>query len=410
MFATSWGRFERRFDNLLEDLDRHGRLIDLEANARNIAEARQMRQELQVWKDTSLMNIEKEEKQQKGREFEAILTWLKVDETEQEAILEAVAIERTQYPGTSNWILRNDKIKSWLRRKPENPFLWMHGTLGTGKSVLLAELVNFLQSSDASVVHHFCTYTYASSTKYDGILRSIVVQILRNHGDLVNHVYQEYVLNRRPATINTLERLLHTLVDASSHQPRQPEYIWLVIDGLNECETSKQQKLVSLLNHLASAQSDRTVVKVLIATRQFPNLSKRLLKNQVFSLGDHEPALSSAIRTYVSCRLKLMESYLQQIEPDEEKIEEIVTLITKKSNGMFLYARLVLDHIKSNIFINGRELKTSIEQLPQKLADFYNKLLGQIVKNMDELSRDRVETIFSWVSVTRYIYSPVVHF
>lgn len=39
--------------------------------------------------------------------------------------------------------------------------------------------------------------------------------------------------------------------------------------------------------------------------------------------------------------------------------------------GMFLYARLVLDYLSTNIFYSGDEVKTSIDHLPDKLSDLY---------------------------------------
>lgn len=36
--------------------------------------------------------------------------------------------------------------------------------------------------------------------------------------------------------------------------------------------------------------------------------------------------------------------------------------------GMFLYARLVLDFVSSNIFVRGDELRNSINQLPRELS------------------------------------------
>lgn len=36
---------------------------------------------------------------------------------------------------------------------------------------------------------------------------------------------------------------------------------------------------------------------------------------------------------------------------------------------MFLYARLVLDYISTNIFFNLDEIKTSVNELPEKLSD-----------------------------------------
>jgi hypothetical protein len=36
---------------------------------------------------------------------------------------------------------------------------------------------------------------------------------------------------------------------------------------------------------------------------------------------------------------------------------------------MFLYARLVLDYLARNIFYNGSEIKSSIDELPKELSE-----------------------------------------
>lgn len=36
---------------------------------------------------------------------------------------------------------------------------------------------------------------------------------------------------------------------------------------------------------------------------------------------------------------------------------------------MFLYARLVLDYLSKNIFFSGKEMKASIDALPEELSE-----------------------------------------
>lgn len=45
---TSWGRFNRRFDSILEDMKAHEKMVDNTANAINISEVREMRKALEV--------------------------------------------------------------------------------------------------------------------------------------------------------------------------------------------------------------------------------------------------------------------------------------------------------------------------------------------------------------------------
>src|SRR6266480_5158855 len=86
---------------------------------------------------------------------------------------------------------------------------------------------------------------------------------------------------------------------------------------------------------------------------------------------------------------------------------------------MFLYARLVLDYLAANIFYSGDEIKTSMNQLPEKLTDLwvflfllvllmnanpslsYQKILNQILVHLDFRSVDRIKCIFSWIAFAR---------
>ncbi|KAK2611705.1 hypothetical protein N8I77_005030 [Diaporthe amygdali] len=69
--------------------------------------------------------------------------------------------------------------------------------------------------------------------------------------------------------------------------------------------------------------------------------------------------------------------------------------------GMFLYARLVLDFVSSNIFVRGDELRSSINQLPHELSSFYFKLLSQILIPLDQNSKSYISCIFGWVAFAR---------
>lgn len=89
MFLTSWGRFQRRFDNILDDMKRHESLIDQEANARDISEATKMRQELRAWKEESLENIHTQDRQQSAKEFMTVMSWLQINESDQISIFES---------------------------------------------------------------------------------------------------------------------------------------------------------------------------------------------------------------------------------------------------------------------------------------------------------------------------------
>jgi hypothetical protein len=117
-------------------------------------------------------------------------------------------------------------------------------------------------------------------------------------------------------------------------------------------------------------------------------LSNRLCKKQTISLTDKKVCIEQAIRQYASQRLQSLYQKLCQLYIGPSKIEEIEHGIPKKADsnpissqtitwaeftdsfkGMFLYTRLVIDYLATNIFYSSDEIKTSVNQLPEKLAD-----------------------------------------
>ncbi|KAF2638470.1 hypothetical protein P280DRAFT_491867 [Massarina eburnea CBS 473.64] len=403
LFNTSWGRFQRRFTHLLHDLEKHGELIDMEANARNITEARVHREEFRQWREQNIEKIEQEERHQATKQYQSVLSWLKIDETEQIAIFESICEEGSKYPGTCSWMSNNSRISSWLSRKPDDRQLWVQGNPGTGKSVMSTQLVNFLQSSKSHVLYHFCSYTYASSTRYDAILRSLVHQLLRSSGELTAYAYQEYVVGKKTPTTPSLEQLLGTLLDSLSEAHRS-DYVWIIVDGLEECETAKQTRLVNLLLNLASSKDSShcsTVCKVLLCSRSLPTRTRRLSKKQILSLSRETEHISKAIKLYASQRLRSLHERLRQLEMSAEEIDNVEQLIAEKAGGMFLYARLVLDYLSTNLFFNGEELIQSIERLPATVTEFYQNILSRILVHLDARSTGRIKSVLGWVAFAK---------
>jgi archaellum biogenesis ATPase FlaH len=335
MFVTSWGRFERKFNNILEDLNRHGSLIDQEANAVNIAEAKKMREDIRTWREESQSQLSSEETEQGAKQFEAIASWLKINESDQLTIFDSISSEVTEYQETCGWILQNPKVSSWFQNKPDTPALWLQGSAGTGKSVLCTQLVKFMKASKIFVVHHFCTYLYASSTAYEQILKSLILQLARKDGDLVAHVYEAYVLEKKSPTATALEQLFQTLLEIMSNQPTQAEYTWVIIDGLDECEPDKQTRLIRLINQITSKPSlpGSTVCKFLTSSRSPSNALQNLRRRQTVSLTDEKTSLKGAIGQYVRERLRSLDTRLRQLGIGQAEVEEIRNVIVKKADG-----------------------------------------------------------------------------
>jgi hypothetical protein len=89
------------------------------------------------------------------------------------------------------------------------------------------------------------------------------------------------------------------------------------------------------MNQISSIPSSTSgaVCKVLIMTRPSPIVSKYFRKGHVIFLSDEASPLQSAIRMYVSQRLRSMHDRFRQLELEPKEIEEIEHLVSRKAGG-----------------------------------------------------------------------------
>ncbi|KAJ0120655.1 NACHT domain-containing protein [Diaporthe amygdali] len=267
-------------------------------------------------------------------------------------------------------------------------------------------LIRFVKSRNDIVLHYFCTNTSVTSLEYDQVLKSLLEQLLRQDVDLTANVYNEYVLKKHVPTVPILEQLLQTLLITSAEDPSKRSYVWIVLDGVDELRDHSPNIQARLLNFMKqivfkAASSESATCKAFISGRPSTTISHMLRQKPTVSLTAEKSSLSLAIQEYALQRLGALDTRLKQLGLSAVEIENIGQQISQKSDGMFLYARLVLDFVSSNIFVRGDELRSSINQLPRELSSFYFKLLSQILAPLDQNSKSHIRCIFGWVAFAR---------
>lgn len=340
MFRTSLDRSQHRFEVVVANLEADGKLLDETANAINIAETRQKMAMLEQHRKEQLEAVEREENDQASRQYQEIVAWLKFDESEQVLILDYVSEESRRFPGGCDWILKNDNMRTWLQRTPSTPVVCLQGKLGSGKSVLAAGIISFLHSAKHSlVVYHFCDSSRPSSMTHGGILRSLLLQLIKGNPDLIAYICS--FIHTKPAessvTPQSLEVLLRDLAQAVSKSPDGTQYVHIIIDGLSECEAGTQKRVAALLGQLAVAPGPSTsvVYKLFLLARTSDVFARRLRKKAIISLAEQATHVEMAIQSYAGQRLRLLCPRILRLGFDDAEVKSLAAAMAKKADGRF---------------------------------------------------------------------------
>lgn len=123
-FLSAWGRFERHFSALIANIAKTSDLIDKQATTYHILEVKE-------WRQKSLDDSIAREQRWATEQVEAVLNWLGADVYAQNLRLDW--LHTRSHAGTSSWITKHSKFRSWLQRGRGNPVLWIYGKPGSGQ-------------------------------------------------------------------------------------------------------------------------------------------------------------------------------------------------------------------------------------------------------------------------------------
>jgi hypothetical protein len=137
LFHATWNTFKTRFSGILENLRRHRRLIESQAN---VVQFEQLFQELQRGTKISEAEFERLREEEKLWRLNFVKSWLSPANTNADQRI--CASKWRKYPMTGRWILDDSLMKAWLDYDTcVMNLLWINGIPGAGSS---ASLLHFL--------------------------------------------------------------------------------------------------------------------------------------------------------------------------------------------------------------------------------------------------------------------------
>ncbi|KAJ7907041.1 hypothetical protein B0H13DRAFT_2503839 [Mycena leptocephala] len=284
------------------------------------------------------------------------------------------------HPGTRVELLAN--IQEWVSDlSTEGPhFLWVTGEPGSGKSTITAAVCRAFKDSHCLWAQLFINRNYQNTANPRFFFPSIAFQLAERSRE-VAHVIS-HALQEKPSLVDEVTEALvqqlfaDPLRSASETTPLQA--IAIVVDGLDECDSSDLPKLLSNMTTCLPANT-----KVLISSREEDAIRAAWATapdTRQISVGTHNKSSIDDVESFLRHQIQdIATKYHLDEWPGEEEVQKLCS----QASGLFIWATTAMKYIRSQIEISGSEcLDDVLDQLNTKGMEDIHLLYGTILDKL----------------------------
>ncbi|TVY15598.1 Vegetative incompatibility protein HET-E-1 [Lachnellula arida] len=395
LFRSVWKNFGTCFTHILDSLSRHKNLIVEQAALLYFQQYQSNSQatllHIQQYERDRLetRNIQKQHEQDElHQRYLNVLQWLSAAPSTLE---DHNTFHGIRCNGSGDWILKHEKVQNWRELEtPVSSILWLNGIPGAGKTILASVII------DACIGNKACTTTYFYCKENDSekndcisVFRALLKQLLGQCMELVPYCYDK-ISSTGELTLTTTalaEQLLKIFFEKLGRQ-------FIVIDGLDECDLAQRKLLLSFFTKMVDHCDERDPgkLRVLFVSQSSPDIEKALQLATVLRLTAEDN--KNDIATYVGhwCT-KIQRKY----DLESSTVEFIRESTCLRASGMFLFAKLVLDHLyaletKMNIL---NEIKTY--GFPEGLEEAYERIIRRLKQQLRHEQWSIARKLLGWM-------------
>jgi ankyrin repeat protein/Cdc6-like AAA superfamily ATPase len=277
-----------------------------------------------------------------------------------------VVWKQTRKAGSTSLYMHFTEYQEW-RDEPQPCTLVFTGKLGSGKSVLLANIVDDLSLSTEKqpplVAYFFCRHDVAESLKARTILGSLARQLLRTVSDL------DALLEICGETHTTgdVDKILEMLF--KGYFPNKNK-TYFIIDGLDECDDEDIAVLVQAIQKIQERLNILVCASFRVGTNKvLQSITNHFLATRIVLLPENNPDIEAFIETDLE---RCLSQELLTIG-DATLIFEIQDALLAGSQGMFLWAALQIKSLCS--MKTDHAIREALADLPKDLSQTFARIL-----------------------------------
>ncbi|KAF8441250.1 hypothetical protein BGX38DRAFT_1134072 [Terfezia claveryi] len=401
-FHCTWKGVAVAIRTLKENLRRHKSLVETQATLSHFEEA-------QIARETAKEALKESVKNEQARQRMAVIEWFSSPDSETDH--ERYSGIREKYPGTGRWLLRARMVKRWLDSSTAGvPVLWLYGKPGAGKTILASVIVEEARAMKKnlstsistpnscnnliSVAFFYCRHGNPNKNSFINVMKGLIVQICKQNPEILPVLYNE-ISRSGEIGLSTRKDASHFLEIAIMGSLSLAAIIYIVVDGLDECEEEEMIKIVETLTSIAQSTSGGACR--LFFTSRDESAIQRVLSTAVkYKLRPQDNAQD--LEVYAKAfSIKIKEKF----NLSEKEKDHLTTSVTSNANGMFLFCVLVLQNLlgqttKAEL---GREMAPGT--FPSGLEQAYGRIIDRINRNSSSSQRQSAFKIMSLLALSK---------
>lgn len=289
-------------------------------------------------------------------------------------------IDALRMPGSCEWLLNKASFHEW-QDGMNTQMYWITAKPATGKTVLSGKIIDHLKSLKRDLAFYFFDHRDKPKTTISSFLLSVAWQMTRIHSTVSQTVLdiREKDDQLQKSNHRTIWRKL--FVDGILRAKFvRPQY-W-VIDALDEC--INHAELVPLL--LKAVESGLIRIFITSRDRFEPQRHEIHSKARVLSEDIQVSDTNSDIKLYLEANTNSLPS------TDEDGRQGMIGRILAKSNGCFLWVRLVLQELRQ--VHTSVDIHQVLEDIPAGMTDLYARILDSM--SMAPYGKKLTKSIIYW--------------
>ncbi|KAJ0413069.1 hypothetical protein BJY00DRAFT_320158 [Aspergillus carlsbadensis] len=300
---------------------------------------------------------------------------------------------RKRQPGTGGWLFESREYLDWVNGTCDT--LFCPGIPGSGKTIMTASVIDDLRTrfpapSAVGVAFLYFSYQDQKSQTIEKMLLSIVRQLTQRMASIPDSVEGLYGKHTREGSRPLTGEIL-TVLHAVA---KQHERVIVVIDALDECQTSRSTFLEAMVDLQAVCNAH-----IFATSRDDGEITERFQHATHLEIIAREEDVERYLSNNMSClpRFAQREGALR---------ESIITVVKQATDGMFLLAHLYLEVLRDKTTLAKmenalRELESETQGISkgnynQALSMAYDKILTRIMNQKDG-HRELAERVLSWL-------------